>query len=269
MNYSKTKFSLNIQSATSQRSIPVKLNDTARRLCITLNDGGIPYHLHDGCRAVFFAKKPDGSEIVNDCIIENCLVVIYDFTPNTTSVRGTLKCELRIYGEDGLLISSPKFVMVVDSRVNIDQTNHLSESEYTAWDNIFLTEQQRVVAEQNRNESFEEAIENTFKAAQNANLIASSISTLLEAGEFNGKDGVDGLNGKDGVDGKDGKDGKDGLTPFIGANGNWWIGNTDTGRPSCGSDGKNGSDYILTAADKREIAATVLGQFPIAEDISV
>ena len=29
--------------------------------------------------------------------------------------------------------------------------------------------------------------------------------------------------------GQDGEDGKDGLTPFIGENGNWWIGETDTG----------------------------------------
>ena len=36
-------------------------------------------------------------------------------------------------------------------------------------------------------------------------------------------------NGKDGTDGKDGENGKDGLTPFIGENGNWWIGDTDTG----------------------------------------
>ena len=36
-------------------------------------------------------------------------------------------------------------------------------------------------------------------------------------------------NGKDGADGKDGENGKDGLTPFIGENGNWWIGATDTG----------------------------------------
>ena len=27
----------------------------------------------------------------------------------------------------------------------------------------------------------------------------------------------------------DGKDGKDGLTPYIGDNGNWWIGDKDTG----------------------------------------
>lgn len=30
------------------------------------------------------------------------------------------------------------------------------------------------------------------------------------------------------------KDGKDGLTPFIGDNDNWWIGNVDTGKPSRG-----------------------------------
>jgi len=31
------------------------------------------------------------------------------------------------------------------------------------------------------------------------------------------------------IKGKDGVDGKDGITPHIGENGNWWIGETDTG----------------------------------------
>lgn len=44
-----------------------------------------------------------------------------------------------------------------------------------------------------------------------------------------GQDGKDGLNGQDGKDGEDGEDGKDGITPTIGDNGNWWIGDTDTG----------------------------------------
>ena len=44
-----------------------------------------------------------------------------------------------------------------------------------------------------------------------------------------GQDGKDGLNGQDGEDGEDGEDGKDGITPSIGNNGNWWIGDTDTG----------------------------------------
>ena len=41
--------------------------------------------------------------------------------------------------------------------------------------------------------------------------------------------------------GDDGKDGVDGLTPYIGSNGNWWIGNDDTGiavMPSPGSENK-------------------------------
>ena len=61
-----------------------------------------------------------------------------------------------------------------------------------------------------------------------------------------GKDGKDGVNGKDGADGKDGIagkdgiDGKDGDTPFIGTNGNWWIGTTDTGVKAAGPQGELG-----------------------------
>ena len=43
-------------------------------------------------------------------------------------------------------------------------------------------------------------------------------------------------NGKDGADGKDGENGKDGLTPFIGENGNWWIGENDTGVKAAADD---------------------------------
>lgn len=69
---------------------------------------------------------------------------------------------------------------------------------------------------------------------------------------LDGADGKDGINGKDGVDGKDGADGKDGTngqngadgkdgnTPFIGENGNWWIGTTDTGVKATGVDGEKG-----------------------------
>ena len=69
---------------------------------------------------------------------------------------------------------------------------------------------------------------------------------------LDGADGKDGINGKDGVDGKDGADGKDGTngqngadgkdgnTPFIGENGNWWIGDIDTGVKAAGIDGTDG-----------------------------
>ena len=39
-----------------------------------------------------------------------------------------------------------------------------------------------------------------------------------------------------------GPQGDPGLTPFIGENGNWWIGDTDTGVKAAGTDGEDGDD---------------------------
>ena len=64
-----------------------------------------------------------------------------------------------------------------------------------------------------------------------------------ENGE-DGKDGADGATGPTGPageNGEDGKDGADGETPYIGDNGNWWIGTTDTGVKAEGQDGADGA----------------------------
>ena len=48
-----------------------------------------------------------------------------------------------------------------------------------------------------------------------------------------------------GADGKPGAAGADGVTPHIGDNGNWYVGSTDTGKPSrgvTGAPGKDGAD---------------------------
>lgn len=63
-----------------------------------------------------------------------------------------------------------------------------------------------------------------------------------------GTDGQDGTPGADGKDGAQGADGKDGETPYIGENGNWYIGNVDTGVKAAGTDGadgQNGKDAVL------------------------
>lgn len=39
-----------------------------------------------------------------------------------------------------------------------------------------------------------------------------------------------------------GKDGKDGDVPYVGDNGNWWVGDKDTGVPAQGTDGNDGKD---------------------------
>ncbi|MBD9118387.1 MAG: collagen-like protein, partial [Clostridiales bacterium] len=79
------------------------------------------------------------------------------------------------------------------------------------------------------------------------------LSVLKGLDGKDGADGKDGINGKDGIAGKDGtngqngSDGKDGNTPFIGENGNWWIGETDTGVKATGIDGIDGEWQNLVA----------------------
>ena len=50
------------------------------------------------------------------------------------------------------------------------------------------------------------------------------------------------LQGIKGDKGDKGDPGEDGDTPYIGDNGNWWIGTTDTGIKASGTDGSNGSN---------------------------
>ena len=48
------------------------------------------------------------------------------------------------------------------------------------------------------------------------------------------------LKGATGAPGADGRDGEDGKTPYVGDNGNWYIGTDDTGKPSRGAKGDKG-----------------------------
>ena len=55
------------------------------------------------------------------------------------------------------------------------------------------------------------------------------------------------------------------VTPYISDNGNWFVGDRDTGIKARGDDG---DDYILTEADKAEIALTVLAALPNGDEVS-
>ena len=66
----------------------------------------------------------------------------------------------------------------------------------------------------------------------------ASWENLIAVADLEGKPGKDGAPGKDGTSGKDGEDG---ITPTIGDNGNWYLGDTDTGKPSRGPAGQDGA----------------------------
>ena len=114
---------------------------------------------------------------------------------------------------------------------------------------------------------------NAKKLATDAKDIAQSVRDDADEGKFNGKDGAKGDKGDTGTTpqlkigednlwhvsydngetwvslgvkatgeaGKDGEDGKNGLTPHIGENGNWWVGDTDTGVSAKGDKGDTGA----------------------------
>lgn len=108
------------------------------------------------------------------------------------------------------------------------------------------------------------------KTATDAKDIAQRVRTDADNGKFNGKDGAKGDKGDDGTTpqlkigednlwhvsynngatwvslgvkatGAAGEDGADGLTPYIGENGNWWLGDTDTGVSAKGDKGDTGA----------------------------
>lgn len=66
-----------------------------------------------------------------------------------------------------------------------------------------------------------------------------------------GATGPAGPQGPAGAPGKDGKDGTNGITPTIGTNGNWYIGSTDTGKPSRGATGAKGDTGATGPAGQR------------------
>ena len=134
MNYSDYKFTLDVQIHQAQVSVPVSLNDTARKLCIGLTDGRKPYTIADGCIASFVAKKPDGTILHNNCIIERNTIV-YEFTPQTTNVEGIVNCEIRLQ-KGGVLLVSPQFLIVVDKQVVRDEEIIVSADEVNTINDI-------------------------------------------------------------------------------------------------------------------------------------
>jgi hypothetical protein len=208
MNNSKYRFTLDMHSTISQVSLPLRDNDAGVELRINLTDGGTPYYIADGCRAVFCARKSDDYYLLNDCIIEKNTTICYKLTQQTTTAPGVVDCEIRVYGIDNNLLTSPKFILVVSSRVWHDSDFPRSAPEKHAIDAIFANETarqdaeaSRVIAEEEREKTYQEMLDTVRKASDAADILTEKIAT----GDYNG------------------------LTPYIGANGNWWFGDEDTG----------------------------------------
>lgn len=77
---------------------------------------------------------------------------------------------------------------------------------------------------------------------ENGNWFVNNKDTGVPATGPAGQNGTDGKDGADGADGINGQDGANGNSPTIGENGNWRLGDTDTGIPATGAAGENGTN---------------------------
>lgn len=132
MEYIVHRISLDVHEQHSGVCLNVKRVDTkSRKLHIKLMDDGYPYHISDECYAAFAATKPDGSIVYNSCVIDDD-TIIYELTPQTTAAVGVLDCEIKLYGADDALITSPKFLIDVGDTVYDTETEIESREEFNA-----------------------------------------------------------------------------------------------------------------------------------------
>lgn len=143
MNDSIKRISLDIHKASSGEAVNAKRGDTGRTIHISLVDGGVPYIISEGCYAVFTATKPDGNVVYNACTIENN-TIIYEVTEQTAAVEGRVNCEIKLYGSDGKLITSPKFTILVHKTVYSDGDKIESSNEFNAL-TALVTEAQKAL----------------------------------------------------------------------------------------------------------------------------
>ena len=167
MNDSAYKISLDIHEHISQAVLKAKRTDTGRKIYISLRSGGTPYIIAENCYAVFTAVKPDGSILYNACTIEGNEIV-YEFTDQTCAAIGRSRCEIKLYGFDDALITSPRFALLVEGTLYPDGKVESSD-EFSA-----LTQ---MVSDGL------EAIKNANLATEAATQAAASANTATEAAD--------------------------------------------------------------------------------------
>ena len=150
MNTSKYRFTLDMQSDISQISLPVREQDNNRELLINLTDSGTPYIIERGCYAELTTINADRVSLVKQCsIIKNTIIsVVLD--ESITYLPGVVDCEIRLYGSEGELITSPSFILVVNNRVTHNGDYVIPEGTKDVLDQMMEAEANRVAAEADR-----------------------------------------------------------------------------------------------------------------------
>ena len=184
---------LDMNAPKIKSSLSVRLGDTCTRsIHVTMSNGGSVVSMENALVALIEIEKPDGNHCYNDCVISGNEIQ-YTITTQTVNVEGTCKCQISVTFEDGAVITSPLFDLVVYSQL-VDQNEVKSQNEYTSLteqvvmanayaNNAKASETAAGVSETNAKASEDAAKESETNALSAANDAAQSAQEALASKE--------------------------------------------------------------------------------------
>lgn len=154
-------FSLDFAKAPPLEYIFAKQGDqNSRILEISPLNNGAAYTIPAGTTARFGAKKPDGTQILNDATIDNGKIYV-TLSAQALAVSGVVIAEIALYGTSDELLSSQHFYIKVE-QFAIDPDAVESSDEYTTFETALIE------------------LEAALRAAENLNITAAETSSGYE-----------------------------------------------------------------------------------------
>lgn len=147
----------------------------------------------------------------------------------------------------------PDFLLQTPAPLSVYLFAGTADAGYTKIEKVYAIKRRNKPADYVFTPTEQKTLEYAVKVAEAAEAVAESVRADADAGKFKGEKGEKGDTGAQGIQGEKGDKGLDGAPGAKGEKG-------DKGDP--------GSDYVLTDADKSEIAALVLAQIPDGDEVA-
>lgn len=198
--------------------------DTGREIVCKIADFDIPQET----AATFYALKPSGKWVQNTASVSNQEITI-KLTNQVLAEKGTIACQLQLE-HSGETIKTFEFTL--DNKASYAGDWPVSENQSNVLDKLLQDTQEKV------NQAIQEIPKEVEKYIEENPEIPSGGTTGQALVKKSNADRD--MEWKT-IEGGSGTPGKDGITPTIGENGNWYLGDEDTGKPSRGEKGEQGN----------------------------
>lgn len=154
MNKIPYSITLDINKEGTQVFLPMRRGDTNRIINISLMCDGKPYAISKDCTAFFTALKATKNEIYDACVIDyENNTIVYDISrendngdivSQVTAAVGEVKCQIKLIGNDGGIITAPTFSIVVGDTLYSEMPIVEDSTEFTALTTYIATLEKRI-----------------------------------------------------------------------------------------------------------------------------